>query len=156
MHGSHPADSTQTAVPLFRIREQGRYGFIDATGQTVIQPQYIEAEPFTGDFSRVRFNDKLVPLDRLGRLLLRHVFNFVGHFSEGRARVMLVQRWGYIDRVGRLAVDCVFDAAEDFREGIAVVANCGARSCDSCSCVLRTSFQATALALTSQAFPTSR
>ncbi len=68
-------------IPLFKIIEDGKYGFIDQTGAIVIEPQYLEAEDFYKGFSRVRFNNKLVPLDSQGRLLLKHSFNYVGYFD---------------------------------------------------------------------------
>ena len=67
---------------LYKIREHGKYGFMNQAGQVVIEPQYYEAENFYNGFSRVRFNNKLVPLDSLGRLLMKHLFNFVGNFEE--------------------------------------------------------------------------
>ncbi|RMG76804.1 MAG: WG repeat-containing protein, partial [Bacteroidetes bacterium] len=79
--------------PLFKIRENGKFGFMDATGEIVIEPQYYEAEDFHNGFSRVRFNNKLVPLDSLGRLLMKHLFNFVGLFEEGFAKAQLVNQW---------------------------------------------------------------
>ena len=66
--------------PLFKIREYGKYGFMNIEGKVVIEPQYLEVEDFYNDFSRVRFNNKLVPLDCMGRLLMKHIFNHVGYF----------------------------------------------------------------------------
>ena len=91
--------------PLFKIREKGKYGFINAEGDIVIEPQYFEAEDFYNDFSRVRFNNKLVPLDHLGRLLMKHSFNHVGYFEEGLAKAQLVNLWGYIDQRGSIIID---------------------------------------------------
>ena len=54
--------------PLFKIREDGKYGFMDAMGEVVVEPQYVEAEDFYNGFSRVRLNDRMVPLDTQGRL----------------------------------------------------------------------------------------
>ncbi|MCB9035270.1 MAG: WG repeat-containing protein [Lewinellaceae bacterium] len=53
-------------APLFKIRENGKYGFIDAEGRMAIEPQYLEAEDFYNGFSRVRFNDKWVHIDAMG------------------------------------------------------------------------------------------
>ena len=92
--------------PLFKIREAGKYGFINAEGTVVIEPQYYDAEAFYNNFSRVRFNDKLVPLDCMGRLLMKHLFNHVGYFEDGLAKVQLVKRWGFIDRRGESCHRC--------------------------------------------------
>ena len=70
--GSNAFDLDQ---PLFRIREGGRYGFINAQGDMAIEPQFLEAEDFYNGFSRVLLNDRLVPMDKLGRLLMKRMFN---------------------------------------------------------------------------------
>ncbi|MBK6902659.1 MAG: WG repeat-containing protein [Saprospirales bacterium] len=66
---------------LFKIRDHGKFGFIDAHGAVVIEPQYFEADDFYAGFSRVRLNNRLVPMDALGRLLLRH-FSTTSAFSR--------------------------------------------------------------------------
>jgi hypothetical protein len=60
--------------PLFKIRQNGFYGFINATGEVVIEPQYLEAGEFHNGFARVRLNDQWVPMDALGRLLLKRIY----------------------------------------------------------------------------------
>ncbi len=78
--------------PLFKIRERGKFGFIDQNGNTVIEPQHYNADDFYNGFSRVRFNDRLVLMDSMGRLYLRQLFNYIGYFEEALARVQLVRR----------------------------------------------------------------
>ncbi|HNE29832.1 MAG TPA: WG repeat-containing protein, partial [Saprospiraceae bacterium] len=87
--------------PLFRIREKGYYGYIDAKGEVVIEPQYLDAGDFRNGFACVRLNDRLVLLDSLGRLYLRRAYRFIGAFEENLARVQVVQAWGSLDRRGR-------------------------------------------------------
>ena len=38
--------------PLFKIRENGKYGFMDTSGEVVIEPQYYDAEAFYNGFGR--------------------------------------------------------------------------------------------------------
>jgi len=106
---------------LFKIREYGKYGFMDATGEVVIEPQYYAVEDFYNGFSRVQLNDRLVPLDEMGRLLMRRFFNYVGLFEEHMAKVRLVQHWGFIDERGRVAIPMQFNDVSDFSEGAAAV-----------------------------------
>jgi hypothetical protein len=111
--------------PLFKIRENGKYGFINDEGEVVIEAQYFEAEDFYNGFSRVKFNDKLVPLDSMGRLLLKHLFNHVSLFEEHLACAKLVSLWGYIDERGTLVIDVQFEDAKDFSENLAAVRTAG-------------------------------
>ena len=67
---------------------------MNAHGQIVIEPQYFKVEDFHNGFSIVTFNNKPVPLDNLGRLLMKHLFNFVGKFKEQKARARLVPEMG--------------------------------------------------------------
>ena len=76
--------------PLYIIREKGKYGFMDASGETVIEPQYFQVEDFYNGYSRILFNDKPVHLDAVGRLLMKHSFKYVGLFEENLAKVQLV------------------------------------------------------------------
>jgi WG containing repeat len=98
-----------TKKPLFKIREHGRYGFIDASGEVVIEPQYLETGDFQHGFTRARLNDRWAPLDALGRLLLKRSYRQIGPFCDGLMRVQVVQRWGYIDRRGNEMIQPNFD-----------------------------------------------
>ena len=91
---------------LYKIRDRGKFGFMNRSGEVVIEPQYFEADEFYHGFSRVRMNDRLVLLDAMGRLYLKQLFNYIGYFEEELARVQLVQRWGYIDKKGNLPLRC--------------------------------------------------
>ena len=37
----------------FKIRDKGRFGFMDEHGNVVIEPQYVEAEDFYNLFAKV-------------------------------------------------------------------------------------------------------
>ena len=62
------------STPLFKIREKNKYGFIDADGEIIIEPQYLQVEDFHNNFARVKVFDKILLMDEAGRLLLKRVF----------------------------------------------------------------------------------
>ena len=65
--------------------------------------------------------DKWGFIDTLGQLVIKPVFDDVGHFSEGLAAVNMNGRWGYIDQGGKLVINPVFKSAWAFHEGMARV-----------------------------------
>lgn len=105
----------------FKIRDKGRFGFMDEHGNVVIEPQYVEAEDFYNLFAKVKFNDHYVHIDLLGRLLLKQLYKFIGYFEEDLARVRLIKRWGFINGKGDEVIEVRYDDALDFSNGLAAV-----------------------------------
>src|SRR5438876_905752 len=83
--------NTQDARPLYPVRWNAKYGYIDKTGKVVILHPFDTALPFSEELAAVRTGDP-----------------WVG-------------KWGYIDKAGRVAISPQFDLAEPFSEGLAVV-----------------------------------
>ena len=106
----------------FKIRDKGRFGYIDEHGNVIIEPQYVEAEDFYHQYAKVKHNDHYVHIDLLGRLLLKQLYKFIGYFEEDVARVRLIKKWGYINGRGDEVIDIKFDDAFDFSNGLAAVA----------------------------------
>ncbi|MDP5090499.1 MAG: WG repeat-containing protein, partial [Saprospiraceae bacterium] len=63
----------------FKIRDKGRFGFMDEHGNVVIEPQYVEAEDFYNLFAKVKFNDHYVNVYKLVRLLIKQIYKFIGY-----------------------------------------------------------------------------
>ncbi len=117
--------------PLFRILQDGRWGFIDAAGRVVIQPRFERAERFSEGLAAVQDGETRGYVDRTGALVLvpryQPAATLHRRFADGRAVVKEGQRYGYIDRGGRLVIPARYLAAEDFSEGLAMV--CDERTC---------------------------
>ncbi|MFZ4474725.1 MAG: WG repeat-containing protein, partial [Saprospiraceae bacterium] len=109
------------ASSLFKIRQHGRFGFMNAEAEIVIEPQYLAVGEFQQGFCPVRFNDQWVLMDTLGRLYLKKLYRQIMPFAYERARVQVVQRWGYLDMRGNEVISARFDDAGDFSEGLAYV-----------------------------------
>ena len=102
----------------------GDWGFIDATGAWVVQPQYEWVASFSEDLAAV-LGDQYGFIARDGAVAIPLEFSGVDSFSEGLAAVFLTgqngNRWGYIDQTGAVVIEPRFNAAEPFSEGLAVV-----------------------------------
>ena len=62
--------------PLFKIRHEGRFGFMDADGEVAIEPQFFEVADFRNGFSKTILNDRWALLDTQGRLFFKKLNSF--------------------------------------------------------------------------------
>lgn len=107
----------------------GKVGFVNASGTTVIPPRFEHACEFKEGYARVMTNGKWGFIDRSGKTVVPRQLNEACDFSEGVAAVKLqsffgLGRWGYIDTGGVLKIKDEYDLAQPFSEGVAYVAKC--------------------------------
>ncbi|MBY0497074.1 MAG: WG repeat-containing protein [Cyanobacteria bacterium] len=96
---------------LFPIDENGKVGFMNASGETVIQPQFEEVGGFSEGLSTVRVGSKYGYIDDNGTMVITPQFDAATSFRFGRAAVKLCcgsgfqsggnNRFGYIDTAGK-------------------------------------------------------
>lgn len=126
-----PTEPAPPEPPLFRVLQDGRWGFIDQAGRVAIAPRFERADAFSEGLAAVQDGETLGYVDRSGALVLvprqRPAATLHRRFSGGRAAVKDGQRYGYIDRTGALVIPARYTTAEDFSEGLALV-------CDEASC----------------------
>ena len=68
---------------LAAVRIDGRYGYIDPTGNVVIAPQFEAAGPFTGDYAEVHIDGRSGAIDRTGRIVVPAQFDRLVPFTGG-------------------------------------------------------------------------
>lgn len=85
------AEGLAPAAVLHGQSREENWGFIDRTGEWVIQPQFAMAFSFAEGRARVRFG------------------GFAGHDAK----------YGFIDRTGKLVIQAVYERANDFGDGLA-------------------------------------
>ena len=120
--------SPTTAYPMYR------HGYIDATGEVVIPPQYEEAEDFSEGLAAVMVStwregyrttkDRYGYIDKTGRMALPAKYYSAGSFSEGLANVCEEDvGCGYIDHSGRMVFKLPdgLTAPSEFHDGLATV-----------------------------------
>ena len=144
-----PAQRIVPAKEPLVIVQNGKYGYINHSGEMLIRPQFVWGTDFEGGFGTVyvcghlvSINDsgQLLPLkytgwnnglsphqsrdkfgfvDMAGQFKIAPVFADVLPFSDGLAAVKVGESWGFIDMTGRLVIPPVFQAAYYFSEGVA-------------------------------------
>ncbi len=110
---------------LAHVKIGEKFGYIDKNGQTVIEPKYDWAEPFSEGLARVKEYSKkgLGFIDKKGNYVLEPVYRNVGKkFSEGLVSFQSTDnKWGYMDKKGSQIIKPQFAQAENFKNGIARV-----------------------------------
>ena len=107
-----------------------KWGFIDADGKVIVQPEW-DAVSFQVVLGQVvAFNESLCGvqkdgkwgyLDTSGHPAISNQFDSAGPFVEGLARVNLGNQVGFIDKTGKYVINPQFNQAGDFHDGLAAV-----------------------------------
>lgn len=108
-------------VPLVPVKLPGRFGYIDRTGQWVIQPRFEEAFDFHRSVARVRSGGKFGYIDKTGGFVIAPQYDEIGSYSEGLLRVRVGDRVGYLNSEHAIAIPPQFEDAADFAGGLARV-----------------------------------
>ncbi|MDR0928041.1 MAG: WG repeat-containing protein [Ignavibacteria bacterium] len=97
---------TQIDQPLFSVRQDGKYGYIDKTGKLVIPYQFRWAGDFREGLASVKKDSggKCGYIDRTGKLVIPYQYDrcSYGDFENGLAKVMQGDKIGFIDKTGKL------------------------------------------------------
>jgi hypothetical protein len=86
---------------LYPIKVDGKYGFIDRSGKTVIAPQFDWAGGFSEGLAHVLVGAKWGYINTKGSVVITPQFTGNGPFRHGRALVILGNRFGFIDKDGK-------------------------------------------------------
>lgn len=118
--------SDQLFLPNFSeglavYRDKDKYGFINATGITVIPATFDRAESFSEGLALVGLNEKVGYLKKDGQYAIEPKFESGQRFSNGLASVRIGGKWGYVDTVGSMQIQPQYDSAEPFKSGLAKV-----------------------------------
>ena len=126
------AAETAKESPLFLVKVDGKWGYIDAAGKVVIQPRFDEAYGFSEGLACANIGGAWVPtkieggsttvfqggqwgfIDATGKFVIEMKAAEVKNFSEGLAAVKIGDKWGYIDRSGKMVIEPQFAIADSF------------------------------------------
>jgi hypothetical protein len=116
-------DNGSAPVERYPVEQDGTWGYINAEGDVVIEPQFEDAEPFSGGYARVVIDGQPAVIDSTGAVTLRPDVLDLRSLSEGldAASPPDSDLWGYVDTTGTFAVEPQYDRAFDFSNGRAVV-----------------------------------
>ena len=136
------ADRRDALFPF--VDDEGKIGFIDKSGKTVIEPKYFEIRideiadkragylrVFCDGLAAVWVDDedKWGYINRKGEMVIPAKFDDAEAFSEGMAAVGKYDeddgktKYGYIDKKGEMVVSARYDRAYPFSDGLALVVN---------------------------------
>jgi hypothetical protein len=116
---------------LYPIKVDGKYGFMDRTGNTVITPQFDETGGFSEGLAAVRIGNKFGYINTKGVVVITPQFDGAAgvvslpvglyEFRSGRAVVVLGGRYGFIDKDGRYSHNPDLRSATWFSGEVAAV-----------------------------------
>jgi hypothetical protein len=99
--------------PLFPVRLNGRFGYMDRTGKIVVTPQFQRAWDFHDGMARVdSATEGHGIIDAAGKATFLRQFSWIGNFSEGLAQVDMWDgsaKAGYIDATGALVIPATWN-----------------------------------------------
>jgi len=108
---------------LSPVKQNGKWGYLDDKGNTVIFPQFIGVEVFSQGKACVRQNNQYGLINRQGNFLILAKFDTIVHFEDDLLPVEIAGKWGYIDSQGKMIISPQFEGADKFCEGLALVWN---------------------------------
>lgn len=99
------------------VRDDDLYGFIDKTGNTVIDLKYSEALSFSGKLAAVLVSDRWGYIDASGNVEVSPQFISAGKFGNGLAPARKSSnQFGFIDTNGDFIIPEQFDQVRPFTE----------------------------------------
>jgi len=99
----------------------GRWGYVNAAGKFVLEPQYEEALPFADFLAPVKQEGKWGFINGEGKFVIEPRYEDAFLFSDQAAAVKEGGKWGFINRSGKFLVEPKYEDAAIFRQGLAAV-----------------------------------
>lgn len=99
-----------------------KYGYINQSGEVVIDLQYDDARKFSEGLAAVEIDGLEGYIDRAGQIIIKPQFDYAGKFSEDLACVRDANdKYGYINKLGAYVIEPQFEDAYKFTNGRAIV-----------------------------------
>lgn len=108
---------------LMPAKKYGKWGFINKTGDWVINNQYEEAYYFSEGLAAVKYFGNWGFIDRHGEWVLQPEYRDAKPFREGLACVMKNNYWGYITKKGDWHFEPKLKVVSSFSDGKAIIKN---------------------------------
>ncbi len=120
----HPiGNARRFSEGLCAIRSESnhKWGFIDESGNYVVEPKYSDVSSFSEGFAPVCLGAKWGFIDKSGRLTIEPQFEYVLPFCDGLAAVLYKGLIGFVDHSGHFAIEPRFHQVSSFADGLAIV-----------------------------------
>lgn len=103
------------------VRQKRRYGYIDTSGASIVDPSFKEAGCFFTPLARVKKGRNVGYINPTGEMVIDASFDDGFPFLGDLAPVNDAGEWGFINTDGEFEIDPEFEYAEPFVDGIALV-----------------------------------
>ncbi len=115
--------STMFRCGLVSVSEDGKWGYMNESGELIIEYQFDYAGVFNNNgIAAVSVDGNYGLIDKSGSFIVNPRFEYVSpSFADGVAVVRKDGKYGYVDENGETVIDCYYDSATDFRNGYAIV-----------------------------------
>lgn len=125
-HWAHEFTYESDLAPVgIQLKYGQNYGYIDKTGQWVIEPQFESASDFRDGMAVVKKNDQYGVINEKGEVIIDFQFDYLGSFVEGMAAFKVDteqgQKYGFINTNGEKIIEAKYDRVSNFHDGLAWV-----------------------------------
>lgn len=118
-------DYKVASLVLYPFRQDGHWGYIDASGVERIKAEFDFAEPFGHAQAQVGLHGRSGTINKLGKPVIPIIHDDVLDFREGMATVELNGMQGACDRNGRLLVRIEYEEVGEYDHGMAAASKQG-------------------------------
>lgn len=128
--GEAQTQKEKDVTSLYLIKQDGKWGYIDVTGNVVIEPQFNAAYDFSGGLALVSADEKWTFIDEKGKsqfeFSLESSLSLTLSYEPPCFKNNLAPRdvkgkWGYINKKAEVIIEPHYERAGNFCEGLAVV-----------------------------------
>ena len=115
----HQANAQQTngqSKTLYPIMENGLWGFIDKSGQVIIEPKFRSAGQFSEGLAPVRLNGTYGFIDMTGNFVIQPKYDVAYPFEQEQAMIYIDGKPYYIDKNGKTTFEHNFTKIYGFGE----------------------------------------
>ena len=99
------------------VSKDGKYGFLDLSGNEIVPLVYDEAYPFSGGLAAVCRNGKWGFVDKTGKEVVAIGFDTASRFGGSLAVVSIGGKWGLIDKEGKTVLPTEYDSVIESENG---------------------------------------
>lgn len=110
---------------LARVKADGKYGFIDTAGKSVIEPIYDDALTFQNGGAWVCENYRWGKIDTDGNYIVSPIYEDIQFTGDELVGFKLGNKWGYITQNGEVIVSARYDVISPFNEAGYAFVNTG-------------------------------
>ncbi|MDK2956433.1 MAG: hypothetical protein PWQ57_1929 [Desulfovibrionales bacterium] len=114
-------DMADYSEGLAAVKIGDNWGYVNAAGELVIEPQFAVADKFSDGLAAVKFKNKWGVIDTKGAYAVIPHYEEIGKWSQGLMPVKLDGQWGFISPPNKIEIPMQFDDARAFSYGFAAV-----------------------------------